>query len=67
MLVHTWMLIWKLFVSMDLRFGDGRILRFFSEQVFDKWNQLSHNKRMKFCIISHFKSLDLRYEMTIIP
>ena len=36
MLVRTWMLIWKIFVSMDLRFGDSRMLSFCSEQVFDK-------------------------------
>ena len=38
MLVRTWMLIWKIFVSMDLRFRDSRMLRFCSEKVFDKWN-----------------------------
>ena len=38
MLVHTWMLIWKIFVNMNLRFGDSIILHFCSEQAFDKWN-----------------------------
>ena len=67
MLVRTWMLISKFFPSMDLRFGDSRMLRFCSEQVFDKWNQFSHNKGMKFCVISCFESSDLRCEMTVMP
>ena len=41
------------------------MLCFYSEQVFYKWNQFSHNKGMKFCVISCFESLDLRCEMTI--
>ena len=57
---------WKIFVSMDLRFEDSIMLRFCSKQVFDKWNQFSHNKGMKFCIVSYFESLDLRCEMTVI-
>ena len=65
MLVRTWMLIWKIFVSMDLRFGDSRMLRFCSEQVFDKWNQFNHNKGMKFCVVSCFESLDLRCEIMV--
>ena len=65
MLVRTWMLIWKIFVSMDLRFGDVIMLHFCFEQVFDKWNQFSHNKGMKFCVVSCFESLDLSYEMTV--
>ena len=36
MLVRTWMLIWKNFVSMDFRFGDSTMLRFCSKHVFDK-------------------------------
>ena len=36
MLVLTWMLIWKIFASMDLRFGDSRMLHFCFEQVFNK-------------------------------
>ena len=59
------MLIWKIFVSMDLRFGDSRMSRFYSEKVFDKWNQFSHNKGMKFCVVSCFESLYLRCEMTV--
>ena len=27
------------------------MLRFCFEQVFDKWNQFSHNKGMKFCVV----------------
>ena len=38
MLIRTWMLIWKIFVSMDLRFGESRMLCFCFEQVFDKCN-----------------------------
>ena len=67
MLVRTWMLIWKIFVSMNLRFGDSRMLHFCSEQVFDKWNQFSHNKGMKFCVVWRFESLNLRCEMTVMP
>ena len=52
---------------MDLRFGDSRKLHFFFEHVFDKWNQFSHNKGMKFCVVSWFESLDLRCEMTVMP
>ena len=65
--VRTWMLIWKIFASMDLRFRDSTMLRFFSEHVFDKWNQFYHNKGMKFYVISHFESLDLRCEMMGMP
>ena len=65
MLVHTWMLIWKNFVSMDLRFRDSRISCFRSEKVFDKCNQFSHNKGMKFCVVSYFESLDLRCKMKV--
>ena len=65
MLVRTWMLIWKVFVSMNLRFEDSRMLCFCSEQIFYKWNQFSHNKGMNFCVVSCFKSLDLRCEMTV--
>ena len=36
------------FVSMDLRFGDSRMLRFCFEQVFDNWNKFNNNKEMKF-------------------
>ena len=67
MLVHTWMLIWKFFASMNLRFEDSRMLRFCSEQVFNKWNQFSHNKGMKFCVLSCFESSDLRCEMMVMP
>ena len=67
MLVCTWMLIWKIFVSIDLRFGNSRMLSFCSERVFDKWNQLSHNKGMKFCVFSRFESLELRCKMTVMP
>ena len=41
------------------------MLCFCFEQVFDKWNQFSHNKGMNFCVISRFESLDLRCEMTV--
>ena len=61
------MLIWKIFISMDLRFGDSRILCFYSEQVFNKWNQFNYNKGMKFCVVSCFESLDLRCEITVMP
>ena len=67
MLVRTWMLIWKIFVSTDLKFGDSRMLHFCSEHVFNKWNRFNHNKGMKFCVFLCFKSLDLRCEMTVIP
>ena len=67
MLVRTWMLIWKIFASLDLRFGDRRMLRFCFEQVFDKWNQFSHNKMMKFYVVLCFESLDLRSKMTVMP
>ena len=67
MLVHTWKLIWKIFVSMDLRLKYSRMLCFFFEQVFDKWNQFSHNKRMKFCVVSLFDSLYLGCEMIVMP
>ena len=60
MLVCSRMYIWKNFVSMDLRFGYSRMLLFCSEQVFDKWNQFSHNKGMNFCVVSGFMSLNLR-------
>ena len=43
------------------------MLRFCSKQVFDKWNQFSHNKGMKFCVILRFESLNLRCEMTVMP
>ena len=56
---------WEIFVSMDLRFGDSGMLRFCSEQVFDKWNQFNHNKGMKFCVVSCFESLDLRCNMKV--
>ena len=65
MLVLTWMLIWKIFVSMDLRFGDSRMLHFCFEHVSNKWNHFSHNKGMKFCVVSRFEPLDLRCKMTI--
>ena len=55
MLVRTLMLTWKIFVSMNLRFQDSIMLRFYSEHVFDKWNKT----------VSHFKSLGLRCEITI--
>ena len=42
---------WKIFVNMNLRFGDSRMLRFCSEQVLDKWNRFNHNKGMKFCVV----------------
>ena len=35
---------WKIFGSMDLRFGDSKMLHFCCEQVFDKWNQFNYNK-----------------------
>ena len=38
------------------------MLRFYSEQVFDKWNQFNQNKGMKFWVVSWFKSLDLRWD-----
>ena len=41
------------------------MLRFCFEQVFDKWNQFSHNKGIKFCVVSCFESLDSRLEMTV--
>ena len=53
------------FVSMDLRFGDSRMLRFCFEQVFDKWNKFNNNKEMRFCVVSCFESLNLRCKMTI--
>ena len=56
---------WKIFVTMDLRFGERRMLHFCSKQVFDKWNQFSHNKGLKFCVVSCFESLDLRCKMTV--
>ena len=42
MLVHTWMLIWKIFVIMDFDLEIVECLCFCSEQVFDKWNQFNH-------------------------
>ena len=56
---------WKIFVSMNLRFGDSRMLHFYSEHVFDKWNQFSHNKGMNFYVISCFECLDLRCKTTV--
>ena len=63
----TWMLIWKIFLNMDLRFRDNRMSRFCSKQVFNKWDQFSHNKGLNFCVVSCFESLDLRREMTVMP
>ena len=50
---------------MSLRFEDNRMLRFCFKHVIDKWNQFSHNKEMKFCVVSCFESLDLGCEITV--
>ena len=51
---------------IEIEIHDFRILHFYSEHVFGNWTKLTSYKT-NVCIISHFKPLDLKHEMTVMP